>query len=180
MSSHYWGTQSLQKDRWFSLNTPGASFRYRVMGGGVTAELSLQASAAWTGQDSLAISPYLAAGGDQTQLTSVAKHEGYNYGAGLRVRPEFRLYTKWLSIGASLDASRVTGIRAMDRDHSFMSPVEVMDARARAEGWIEAGPENWPLRVGIHGGWIRRESQVATIHVVRSETRLMLGVGGVF
>jgi hypothetical protein len=176
VSTHYWGIREYTKDRWFSLTT-GVGARYRVLYAGATIELDLQVGAAWTGQDSLALDTYLRSGGSLESLTSVARGERYNYGAGARARPGLRLTTKWLDVGGTFESTRVAGIRALDREQGFRSDVGIGESRMRAEGWIEAGPENWPLRLSVRGAWLRRDSQLGDAHVRIHDERLLLGVG---
>ena len=178
-SSHTWdGLHG--HDSYFALNVPGAALRYRIYVGGLTIEPSLEASVAWVGQDSLALDAYLHKGGDPHLLTTVMQGEHYNFGGGFRVQPGLRLMTRWLDLGGMLEATSITGIRALDRDHSFESPVGVQEARYLAEAWLRAGPERWPARVTLMFGYLRHTSGLGGATATRQERNLLLGLSGVF
>jgi hypothetical protein len=170
---------SRQRDRYFELDIPGASLRYRWHWGALSLTLELQAAAVFVGVDALAL-PQVRAQLAPPVLPTVTAAEGYAYGLGLRLQPYACLSYRGLQLGAELAAVRAQDITVNDRLAERVDYAQGNERRTLARLWLSAGPAGWPLRLTLQGSWLQRAGVLGGVRAQREELTAAAGFSAVF
>ncbi|MEY4579470.1 MAG: hypothetical protein RL701_4173 [Pseudomonadota bacterium] len=161
------------RDRYFTLEFPGASLDYVRRAADHQLLLQLQASTTLAGIDAFAQPEYLLHASPQA-LTSVAAGRGYNYSAGFSLRPRARFVYRQVEFGTDLKATQVWAIRVLDRNAARHSHAPVVDVRRQLAAWLSFTPNvSSPWRISMLGVVLQRLGSIATFERSRTDLQLM-------
>ena len=174
----YDGGAPASADRFFAIDAPGVSLRYRRHAGSLLWELELSTSMTFAGIDALALDGYLRDHARET-LTPVARATGYNHAAGLMLSPRAWLTTRHVEAGVDLEAIHLWAIRGFDRFPEQHSRVPVAEAVRRAHYGVAFGPFADDLWLRAWGAGLQRWGSVGDSRASRTELRLGASIDGV-
>jgi hypothetical protein len=160
-------------DRLFLIDLPALTTRYYGQTRALSWELTLDAGGSFGGADSFA-QPRALSRASATELTSVAKDEGYNHVAGITLSPRARFEFGPTEVGLDFRSDRLIAFRALDHT-GITSPTPVSEFRRRASLWLASGAP-WLSRFLLSANWTQRSGSVGDVRTTRNELSVNAGL----
>ncbi len=160
----------------------GAVFEYAHRGGSFYARTRLELSGEFAGVTSRALNDYrVARNGDDTNLQTVLKQEGYYHALGATVAPSVDLGWGNVDLGVRSSFDTWKGIRGFDdQQEAITREVPLSDQRVDLRAWAGLRLPGTPVRFEVLGRRRLRMGNVGDVRTTANESSLYTSCGVVF